>query len=975
MKTTINALSLLFAFLLSSLTFAQGWERVYEEQQFGFKNVKALSNGDFVCLKKDIYSNDYEVGIVDDNGDLIAGIPLEADFLIYGDYEDLIVNEDGTVTVVVFKYSLYTDVASKAYWFNIDPETAMINWTNIVDLPGAGDTFYKGRKIIGADADGYYLSAEYSTSNNSFTHPAAIRTDLLGNVEWANSYPNPNPSPTGNNANPLDIDLHPEGGLLILARPSFNEEYFEHVAFDGTVIYTNRFNIYSFSLSDYDLVEGQLLLEKIAVAEEGGYLVTGRIQPHTETNLGLIFHANELGEVDRTQEIGTLPSSISDFRELDNGKLLILSDQGFGQEDKLELRAFDSDWELLYETSSSVPFRLYGSEFEAVPDAGVIISGGAFLGQTNSDGFQTSNGYLLRLGENGQLYNSQIQGYVFQDLDEDCSDLVEMPLANWLIAFSDGYAHYALTDENGFYQRPINGGTYVTQVFPPNNYWSACPMPLAVSVPDEDTLTLSFPVQAAVECPNLWVDISAPFLRRCLPSVYTVSYCNMGTITAPDAYVEVELDEHLTYESSTLLPSEQEGNLFRFPVGDVGVGECGNFQITVVVNCEGIVFGQTHCSTAHIYPDSLCNVPSNWSGASLEATANCEGDSLAFTITNVGTAPMTINVNYLVIEDQVILLEGNEPPLDPDQSVDLTIAADGSTYRLEVEQEPNHPGNNNPTVTVEGCGSPPEDMSLGFVTQYWENDGDNFVSIDCQENIGSYDPNDKRVYPAGYGEEHFIDANEPLEYHIRFQNTGTDTAFKVVIKDYLVPELDITTVRVGAASHPYELSIQDDRSLVFTFDDILLVDSFANEPLSHGFVKFRVEQLPDLPNGTKINNFANIYFDFNGAIQTNFTRNTIGEDYVTSIFVFPDDAEGAARLLDVFPNPFADQTRIELKRADLWQKTRFLLYDVAGHLVREEVFTSQNLDFKRQRLNAGIYFYQLEIDGGIAENGKLVIQD
>lgn len=579
-----------------------------------------------------------------------------------------------------------------------------------------------------------------------------------------------------------------------------------------------------------------------------------------------------------------------------------------------------------------------------------------------------TRGYIIR------LYDSHIQGYLFQDLDEDCSDLVEMPLANWLIAFSNGESHYVLTDENRFYERPINGGTYVTEIYPPNDYWSPCPLPLAIAVPTEDTLNFNLPMQAAVECPNLWVDISAPLLRRCFPTNYVVSYCNMGTITAESAYVEVELDEFLNYQSATVPLAEQDGNLFRFELGDVGVGECGTFQISIVVDCATTVLGQTHCTTAHIYPDSICEVSSSWSGASLEVMANCEGDSLDLTLTNVGTAPMTIDVNYLVIEDQVILLEGNEPPLNPDQSIDFTIDADGSTYRLEAEQEPNHPGSNNPTVTVEGCGSPPDEMSLGFVTQYWENDGDNFVSIDCQQNIGAYDPNDKRANPEGYGEDHFIDANEPLEYHIRFQNTGTDTAFRVVIRDQLGPELDLTTLVVGAASHPYELRIEDNRMLVFSFDNILLVDSFANEPLSHGFIKFRIEQMPDLAIGATINNQAGIYFDFNPPIYTNRTLHTIGEDYVTSVFVLPDESAGATSLLDIFPNPFSDRTRIQLKTAGNTLKTRLLIYDLAGRLVREEAFVHESLNFQRQQLTAGIYFYHLQIAGQLREQGKLVIQ-
>lgn len=49
----------------------------------------------------------------------------------------------------------------------------------------------------------------------------------------------------------------------------------------------------------------------------------------------------------------------------------------------------------------------------------------------------------------------------------------------------------------------------------------------------------------------------------------------------------------------------------------------------------------------------------------------------------------------------------------------------------------------------------------------------------------SFDPNDKAAFPVGYGDEHFIERNTSIDYRIRFQNTGTDTAFNVVIVDTL----------------------------------------------------------------------------------------------------------------------------------------------------------------------------------------------
>lgn len=54
-------------------------------------------------------------------------------------------------------------------------------------------------------------------------------------------------------------------------------------------------------------------------------------------------------------------------------------------------------------------------------------------------------------------------------------------------------------------------------------------------------------------------------------------------------------------------------------------------------------------------------------------------------------------------------------------------------------------------------------LSLGKVSLFAGNDGSPFVSIDCQENIGSYDPNDRQAFPRGCEYDHFIEKTTNLE--------------------------------------------------------------------------------------------------------------------------------------------------------------------------------------------------------------------
>ncbi len=142
---------------------------------------------------------------------------------------------------------------------------------------------------------------------------------------------------------------------------------------------------------------------------------------------------------------------------------------------------------------------------------------------------------------------------------------------------------------------------------------------------------------------------------------------------------------------------------------------------------------------------------------------------------------------------------------------------------------------------------------------------------------GSYDPNDKRVWDTtGTNADGPVDPNTSvLDYMVRFQNTGNDTAFTVVIRDTIDPQLDLSTLQIMGNSHPVQYSVTGQNHVAFTFPNILLVDSNANEPLSHGYVAYRISLNPGVTAPATIENAAGIYFDFNDPVQTNTVSTTL----------------------------------------------------------------------------------------------------
>ncbi len=113
---------------------------------------------------------------------------------------------------------------------------------------------------------------------------------------------------------------------------------------------------------------------------------------------------------------------------------------------------------------------------------------------------------------------------------------------------------------------------------------------------------------------------------------------------------------------------------------------------------------------------------------------------------------------------------------------------------------------------------------------------------------GSFDPNDK-LANTSHGNSsavYVIDEDEWVDYTIRFQNTGTDTAFLVVITDTLSQYLDPATIRMGAGSHGFSWSLSGQGTLRWVFPNIILPDSNVNEPREPRFCELSYSPIPTL---------------------------------------------------------------------------------------------------------------------------------
>jgi uncharacterized repeat protein (TIGR01451 family) len=434
-----------------------------------------------------------------------------------------------------------------------------------------------------------------------------------------------------------------------------------------------------------------------------------------------------------------------------------------------------------------------------------------------------------------------VHGRVVKDLNGNCqADAGDLTISDAILSLNSNPIRYRSSDSDGnYYLNLPNFDSLKVHIDIPNNsFLTACQNDIWVKAnAANDVIYVDF-VLTGPDCGLLNAELSDNGLfRQCTNSTIFARICNHGTAEIDNPTATVTLDDDLVFVNSSIIPSQILGQKLFFELPPLAPGECSNFNITVKTKC-GTPFGTPICSELRAAPDTICVPPAGWLGDELIVTSACVGDSIAeFTITNIGFSPMIDPRKYIIIEDVLTVKTGNVQ-LNAGESLNLNLSLKSDFAQILVQQVENFPFSSEIRANLYNCGSamPPSKAATMLPT----GDQEPYLDIDCALVRGSYDPNDKLALPEGYQTQHLIRGDDRIEYTIRFQNTGNDTAFLVRILDKLPAQLDPASIRVSGASHPFSWNFVNDNTVEFLFSPIKLIDKNTNEPASQGFVQFSI---------------------------------------------------------------------------------------------------------------------------------------
>lgn len=573
-----------------------------------------------------------------------------------------------------------------------------------------------------------------------------------------------------------------------------------------------------------------------------------------------------------------------------------------------------------------------------------------------------------------------IKGRVFIDNIPNCqSDISEPPLSGWTVrvrGLITNTIYEGFTSTEGYYRINnicLEDTTVEVSLAAAFNYGQSCGTTWVLDnlTPDIPTHQ-DIPVQLTDDCPLMQLSLGTPSLTRCEVSTYTVNYCNLSTQTISGVRVEVFPDASLSLVQSSLPSTPLPGGGYAFFPSDLAPGDCGAFTFNAELDCEADP-GLTHCVEAHIYPDTLCPAPNAWSGVNIEVDGNCIGDSIYLRIRNTGTSDMNAPLQYIVVED-VIMYEDGTFQLNSGQALDLpAIPAEGQTWRLQAQQALFHPYPGSIAVAIEGCNG----LNIpGLPNLFPLEDPNPFVATYCRQDEDLSVSEDALALPQGYGTEHYIEQNVPVEYIIRVPYQPGPTPVRIVVIDTLDATLDVENVWVGASSHPLAFEQLSSGMLRFTMETETVPVLTTGHPNllapRWAYISFRAQPLPGTPLGTRIENQGWIVIDDQPAYATNLVFHTLAEDLIevlTDEQIPPSDLG----VLSVFPNPSMGDVHFVIP-GEQPVEAQFLLFDSQGRQLLEAPLTGNGYRFHRGQLGAGVYFYRIVLAQGGNYSGKVVLR-
>ena len=702
---------------------------------------------------------------------------------------------------------------------------------------------------------------------------------------------------------------------------------------------------------------------KISLEEEVTFLITatdGSMYIGVKQDDGFGFSSSRIIHTDSNGNLLTINQqptfSINDAIADGNAGFICT---GF-ENNQLIVRYLKNDFSVKYsKTLSTAPY----SEGAAICKT---TEGVAVVGQIGSSDANTD--LLLLTSSDAAPIKRAIKGNV--TLSDICNAPTATPLQNWVITgrtVLNNKTHYAVTDKDGNYTMNVDTSGTIEIKSVAIEGFKQCGI-VQDTVLGNGLLKTMPPlhiidtVNTLASKPRLVVDILTSDLAYDSVATYLVRAQNPTNKNIANVSIELSFPTELQ-------PLIGTGNTLTIAVGTFKKQGDTTFTIKRKLVEPNKSTKKTYCVEARIFPNN-----SSWLGPRLQIKGECQTDSVKFFIKNEGNAyPSGINNRqYIIIEDDIILRQGNIKNLNNNeiQTLSLPKQGIGGTYAFVVLQGFNNPYGTYAGARVENCGA-----NSGFFPQntYADQDDDPTRAVQCLS-VGVSAASKTQVFPIGIATKKFsITDTTYLEFLSKIVNSSNQTIPNAVVEMKLSKKLKLNSIEFGARSKPYKLAVVSDSILIFTFDNINLKPQSQSPKEAFAYFGFRIK----VPVGDTIKNEGQT-FTTETAVRFGYVAPLMPIDTISRIIKYAFSTVATfepvfkVERIEVAPNPFQNETTITVSEA--WLGATFDLFNTQGQLILQIPITQTNFKLHASDLPNGLYVARIHKNGKLLATGRVVAQ-
>ena len=492
-------------------------------------------------------------------------------------------------------------------------------------------------------------------------------------------------------------------------------------------------------------------------------------------------------------------------------------------------------WKYYFES----PYKEYAILTAASADNQILLGGHVIKGSGGGDDLE---GWIKRIGTDGTIYGYTARIKVLLDNNANCvADQGDIPVPHMFVTIHNAQDVFQqMTDADGYFDLNVYDGSYdFTLHNPDTSVWEICDDNFVVVMGDQNVDTLlQFLMQQPKSCAQLELGLTQPDFVRCDTSCMTAMITNTGILQSEEMRLTLQNDPELTLISASR-PFTETSYGYELQIPELGIFQEDRIQICYALDCD-VQLGSTHNIEGSISPRT-CEEP--YSGPYFTVASRCENDKVVFSMQNKGGGGSGAGTFYnIYLNDQLVadhqwvtLPEGTAP-------TEFRFDANGKTWRMELDQDPNAPGIDRPSTTLESCGKLNTNLhAIGFRNAYRTNDQSKSVSVIQPQNSTGVTNRIAEAY-KGYGFYNIVDSLFPLEYSAMATNLTQVVVNTAVFDLTLWYTFDMFSFRLVSSTYPAEIEIVDNEIIRVTMHDLHLL------PGESVMFRFALEPFPDTPH-------------------------------------------------------------------------------------------------------------------------------